>query len=290
MRVLVTGASGTVGSLVVPRLIERGATVRALSRDPAHRVFPEGVEPVEGDLERPATLDDVFDGVDAVMLYPHPETAEEVVDRIRNAGARRIVLISSASVQTAPGADTEHNHGHQHHRPVEEAVERSGLEWTHLRGGEFMVNDLDSFPDSVRAEGMVRAPRGDEPGAPVHEADMADMAAATLLEDGHHGRAYEITGPESLTPAQRTEVISLALGREITFVPLTLAEARELWLARGVPPELCDWLLWEPGPEDDGTDSDPTPDEYVSPDYQRVIGRPGRTYAQWVADHLDAFR
>ncbi|MFE9244134.1 NAD(P)H-binding protein [Nocardiopsis sp. NPDC006938] len=289
MRVLVTGASGTVGSLVVPRLLEGGAAVRALSRDPARRVFPEGVEPVAGDLEAPATLDGVFDGVDAVMLYPHPETAEEVVRRARAAGVRRIVLMSSASVETDPGADTDHNYGHLHHRPVEEAVERSGLEWTHLRGGEFMVNDLDSLPDSVRSEGVVRAPRGDEPAAPVHEADMADVAAAALVEGGHHGRAYVITGPEPVTPAERTAVISRALGREITFVPLTLAQARELWLARGVPPELCDWLLWEPATDEEtGTGSDPQ--ECVSPDYERVMGRPGRTYARWVADHLDAFR
>ncbi|USY22930.1 NAD(P)H-binding protein [Nocardiopsis exhalans] len=287
MRILVTGASGTVGSEVVPRLLERGAAVRALSRDPANRVFPEGVEPVAGDLDRPESLEGAFDGVEAVMLYPHPETAEEVVARIRAAGARRIVLMSSASVETAPEADTSDNFGHQHHRPVEEAVERSGLEWTHLRGGEFMVNDLDSYPDSVRAEGVIRAPHGDNPGVPVHEADMADMAVAALLEDGHHGRAYEVTGPEHITPAERAAVISQALGRAITFEHLTTAQAREMWLSQGVPPEICDWLLWEPDPEDS---TEWAADEFVSKDYEQVIGRPGRTYAQWVADHLDAFR
>lgn len=287
MRILVTGAGGTVGSEVVTRLLERGAAVSALSRDPASRVFPEGVEPVTGDLDRPDSLEGAFDGVDAVMLYPHPETAEEVVARIRAAGVRRIVLMSSASVETDPGADTSGNFGHQHHRPVEEAVERSGLEWTHLRGGEFMVNDLDSYPGSVRAEGVIRAPNGDHPAVPVHEADMADMAVAALLEDGHHGRAYEVTGPEHITPAERAAVISRALGREISFEHLTTAQARELWISQGVPPEVCDWLLWEPGPEDD---TEWAADEFVSKDYERVIGRPGRTYAQWVADHLDAFR
>lgn len=287
MRILVTGANGTVGSEVVPRLLERGATVRALSRDPASRVFPEGVEAVAGDLERPESLAGAFDGVDAVMLYPYPETAEEVVARIRAAGARRIVLMSSASVETDPEADTSHNFGHRHHRPVEEAVERSGLEWTHLRGGEFMVNDLDSYPDSVRTEGVIRAPNGDQPGVPVHEADMADMAVAALLEEGHHGRAYEVTGPEHITPAQRAAVISQALDREIAFEHLTTAQARELWTSQGVPPEICDWLLWEPDPQDS---TEWAPDEFVSKDYERVIGRPGRTYAQWVTDHLDAFR
>jgi len=71
----------------------------------------------------------------------------------------------------------------------------------------------------------------------------------------------------------------------VAFVELTLAEARDLWLARGVPPEICDWLLWEPH-----GDGDADPGDCVSPDYERVMGRPGRTYARWVDDHLDAFR
>ena len=287
MRILVTGASGTVGSLVVPQLIERGAAVRALSRDPANRSFPAGVEPVAGDLDQPETLDGVFDGVDAVLLYPHPETAAEVVRRMETAGVRRVVLLSSSSVED-DGDGTEGSFGHQVHRPVEYALERSGMEWTHLRSGEFMINDLDSYADSVRSEGVIRAPNGDEPGAPVHEADISGVAATVLLEDGHHGHAYELTGPEPITPAQRTAVIAGALGREVTFVPLTLAEARELWISQGVPPEVCDWLLWEPDPADAGAEWDL--DQIVSKDYERVMGRPGRTYAQWVADHLDAFR
>ncbi|GAB3697471.1 NAD(P)H-binding protein [Nocardiopsis oceani] len=287
MRILVTGASGTVGSLVVPQLIERGATVRALSRDPANRVFPDGVDPVAGDLDRPETLDGVFDGVDAVLLYPHSETAAEIVRRMEAAGVRRVVLLSSSSVED-DGDGTDGSFGHQVHRPVEYALERSGMEWTHLRGGEFMINDLDSYADSVRSEGVIRAPNGDEPGAPVHEADISEVAATALLEDGHHGRAYELTGPEPITPAQRTSVIAGALGREVTFVPLALAEARELWISQGVPPEVCDWLLWEPDPADAGAAWDL--DQIVSKDYERVMGRPGRTYAQWVADHIDAFR
>lgn len=117
---------------------------------------------------------------------------------------------------------------------------------------------------------------------------MADMAVAALLQDGHRVRAYEITGPGHISPAQRAAVIAQALGREITFVPLTPAEARQLWISQGVPPEVCDWLLWESDPEDEGAGW--APGEFVSKDYERVMGHAGRTYARWVADHLDAFR
>ncbi|MGQ4268637.1 NAD(P)H-binding protein [Nocardiopsis changdeensis] len=276
--VLVTGAGGTVGGLVVPELRERGLRVRALTRDPSRRTFPAGVEVAAGDLADPATLDGVFDGVDAVFLFPVAETAAAVVDLMRRAGVRRVVVLSSTSV--SDGDDTDF--GYRHHRPVEEAVERSGLEWTHLRAGEFMANDLDSYSGSVRAEGVVRAPHGDRPWAPVHEADLADAAVAALTGSGHHGKAYTLTGPETVTAAERAAAIGAALGREVRFVHLSNEEARELWISQGVPPEVCDWLLWE---APDGWD----PSGLVSSDYEKITGRRGRTYAQWADDHRADF-
>lgn len=276
--VLVTGAGGTVGSHVVPGLLERGVRVRALTRDPARRAFPAGTEVAAGDLADPATLDGAFDGVDAVFLFPVAETAAQVVDRMRRAGVRRAVVLSSTSV--TDGDDTDF--GHRHHRPVEEAVERSGLEWTHLRAGEFMANDLDSHPATVRAEGVIRAPHGDRPWAPVHEADIADAAVAALTGDGHHGKVYTLTGPELITLAHRAAAIGRALGREVRPVHLSDEQARELWISQGVPPQMCDWLLWEPPADWD-------PAGLLSDDYERITGRPGRTYARWAADHRADF-
>lgn len=287
MHVLVTGAGGAVGGLVARSLLSEGARVSALTRSPGERSFPGGVRALGGDLTDLDSLDGAFDGVDAVFLLVPAENRGAVVERMRAAGVRRVVVLSSSSVED-DGDGSEGNFGHMHHRPLEYAVERSGLEWTHVRGGEFMLNDLDDFPASVREEGVIRAPHGDQPGAPVHERDVAEVAVAALLREGHTGRAYELTGPEAITPAQRTGVLSRALGRKISFVHLSLAQARELWISRGLPPELCDWLLWEPEPEDEGAEWDLS--EIVSPDYERVMGRPGRTYASWVADHLDAFR
>ncbi|MFL1375899.1 NAD(P)H-binding protein [Nocardiopsis protaetiae] len=276
--VLVTGAGGTVGGLVVPGLLERGLRVRALTRDPARRTFPAGAETAAGDLADPATLDGVFDGVDAVFLFAVAETAAEVVDRMRRAGVRRVVVLSSTSV--TDGDDTDF--GYRHHRPVEEAVERSGLEWTHLRAGEFMANDLDSYSESVRAEGVVRAPHGDRPWAPVHEADIADAAVAALTGPGHHGRVYTLTGPELVTAAERAAAIGAALGREVRFVHLGNAEARELWISQGIPPEICDWMLWE-------APDDWDPAGLISTHYEEITGRRGRTYARWAADHRADF-
>ncbi|MBE2997504.1 NAD(P)H-binding protein [Nocardiopsis sp. HNM0947] len=287
MHVLVTGAGGAVGGLVAESLLSEGAQVSALTRSPDRCSFPDGVRVLGGDLTVPDSLDGVFDGVDAVFLLVLARDHDAVVERMRAAGVRRVVVLSSSSVEN-DGDGSEGNFGHMHHRPLEYAVERSGMEWTHVRGGEFMLNDLDDFPASVRTEGVIRAPHGDQPGAPVHERDVADVAVAALLREGHTGRAYELTGPEAITPAQRAEVISRALGRTVSFVHLSLAEARELWISNGVPPQLCDWLLWGSDPEDEGAEWDLS--QIVSPDYERVMGHPGRDYASWVADHVDAFR
>lgn len=122
MTILVTGATGVVGRNVVRQLVEAGEDVRAMSRRPA-----DGA--VYGDLLKPETVP--FDGVDRMYLFPVDETAREVVARARDAGVRRIVDLSAASVTIG-----------LHVNPVEQAVEESGLEWTHVRPAGFMANLL----------------------------------------------------------------------------------------------------------------------------------------------------
>lgn len=127
---------------------------------------------------------------------------------------------------------------------------------------------------------MVRELHGDVRGAPVHEADVADIAVLALLEDGHNGSTYAVTGPEPITRREQVQLIGDLLGHEIRFAEITLEQARVRWRGRGVPDDAIEYIIRPPSPG-----SDP-----VSPDYQRTVGRRGRTYAQWVADNLDAFR
>jgi len=125
MTILVTGATGNVGRLVVRGLAGR-AEVRAVSRKPATGT-------VYGDLDDPDSIP--FDGVERLYLFAYPPTAQEVVDRAVKAGVRRIVTLSSGAVTY--GYDTSH------HLPVEQAVEASGAEWTHLRPGIAAANKID---------------------------------------------------------------------------------------------------------------------------------------------------
>ncbi|GAA2898802.1 NAD(P)H-binding protein [Streptosporangium fragile] len=273
MTILVTGATGTVGRHVVGGLLRAGASVRALTRSPETAGLPDEVEVVRGDLTAPESVEPALAGVDRVYLFPVPETAEAVVRLAGKAGVRRVVVLSSVSADYAEGDLS----GDQH-RAVEQAVEASGLEWTHVRPGEFMANLLFLWAPSIQAESVVRAPYGDAESAMVHEADIADVAVKALLEEGHAGAKYALTGPEALTKVEQVRIIGEVLGREVRFEELTREQTRELWISQGMPPEAVDWLLMPPPPK-----------AVVGPTAEQVTGRPARTFAQWVADHRADF-
>ncbi|MEV4217119.1 NAD(P)H-binding protein [Nonomuraea sp. NPDC049725] len=285
MRVLVTGATGNVGRQVTAGLIQAGVEVRALTRDPARAELP-GAEVVQGDLTKPETVP--FDGVDRMFLFPEPSTAKEIVERAERAGVRRIVVLSSGAV--TGGFDTTF------HPLVEQAVEDSGLEWTHLRPGEFAANKLALWGPSIRAERLVRDANPDAAWFPVHERDVADVALKALLEEGHHGKAYDINGPELISLRDQVRAIADALGEEVGFEEVSPEEAREIYLRMGgFAAEAADFLLgftdYDGNPADpaDSQDFDPSSLGPL-PTAQSVTGKPPRTFAQWARDRVEDFR
>lgn len=284
MTVLVTGATGNVGRHVVDRLARAGAKVRAFTRRPGEAAFPDGVEVIGGDLSRPDTVAPALDGVERMYLFPQayltpwPESfadviqTTELVELARKAGVRRLVMLGSSDPDFSGVGG------------LEQAVRESGLEWTILRPGEFAVNKLDYWAPSIRAAGVVRAAYADAQGTPIHEVDIAEVATAALLEDGHTGKHYELTGPEVLTVHEQVAAIAKGIGRPIRFEELTHEQAREELLGHGMPAEVIDELILA-YPEGY---ADYTPP--VSPAFQEVTGRPGRTLAEWAADHAAEFR
>jgi len=278
MRVLVTGATGNVGRLVVDQLLGTGVQIRALTNNPTKANLPEGVEVAEGFIGKPETVKGTLPGIDRLYLAPYPKTAQAVVDLAVEAGVTRIVDLSSSGADDEANADPASWWFYAVERAVEGAP---GLEWTHLRPGEFMLNAL-TWADSIRAEGVVRAAYGAAAYAPLDLQDVAAVAAKALLEDGHHGRKYAMTGPESLSKIEKVRIIGEVLGREIRFVEIGHAEARDEMLALGYG-EAADWLL----DGDARMIGHPQPVLSTVPD---LLGRPARTLAQWVRDHADAFR
>ncbi|AXK32830.1 NAD-dependent epimerase/dehydratase family protein [Streptomyces armeniacus] len=277
MTILVTGATGTVGHEVARQLAAAGHRVRALTRDPARAEaegrLPEGVAAVAGDLTRPETVLGALEGATGLHLInfggddyaPLDGAGAELVRLAEKAGVRRVTMLLGGEKG-----------------PVEQAVEASGMAWTHLQPVEFMANALD-WAESVRAEGEVRAAFAHTRSAMVHEADIAAVAVAALTEDGHGGRTYTLTGPEALTRPEKVRVLAEAVGRDIRYVELTEEQARAAWAAEGHSPETIEFFVWVHG-------NTPEIGYTVVPTVEEVTGRPARTFAQWAAEHADAFR
>ncbi|GAA3047850.1 SDR family oxidoreductase [Actinokineospora globicatena] len=274
MRVLVTGATGNVGRHVVDELLAAGVAVRAMTRRPETARFAEDVEVVGGDLDAPETLEGAFEGVDGLYLFAAGKTAS-VLEQAKRAGVTRVVLLSSASVGFGDEQVGES------HRVAEEAVEDSGLEWTHLRPGMFATNLLE-WAASIREEGVVREPYGLSAQTAIHEVDIAEVAVAALTTDRHVGQVLALTGPQVQTKVEQARTIGAAIGREIRFEELT-PEQWKAELPEEVPGWVADWLLavWAGATE--------IPETALST-VEDVLGKPARTLAQWAADHADDFR
>lgn len=269
--ILVTGATGTLGREVVDRLVARGARVRALTRNPAEAGMPDGVEAVYGDLADPATLAPALDGVTALHLLSIAgadsaplQTGPEIVALATAAGVRRVTVLG-----TGEG-------------PVEQAVAASDLEWTTLWPIDVMANTL-GWAEAICTEGVVREPFGGRRTASVDEADFAAAVATVLVEGGHAGRTYVVTGPEALTPGEKVQAIGAAIGREVPFDELTPDQARAQWRAQGWPDEGIDFML-------DMWATVASSVAEVTTAVEQITGRPPRRFVEWAADHVPAFR
>jgi uncharacterized protein YbjT (DUF2867 family) len=279
MVTVVFGARGNVGRHVAAGLSSAGEKVRLTSRTPESAGFPPGAQVVAADLDRPDTLPAALDGAQRVFIYAKPEGIEGFVAAAESAGVQHVVLLSSGAV-VLPNSDR--NPIAQMHRAVESAIERSSLAWTFIRPGMFATNTLLWWRKSIRDEGLVRVPYADAQTAPVHEKDMAALAVTALTQPGHRGRAYAVSGPESVSLRGQVDDISAAIGRAITVELISLEQAR-VELGKTMPPIGVEAVLagWQAGT---------TGPAQVSTIVADVTGRPAHTFAQWARDHADDFR
>ncbi|WP_327093607.1 NmrA family NAD(P)-binding protein [Nocardia vinacea] len=268
MTILVTGATGNTGRHVVAEVLRRGRAVRALTRDPqrAANLLPAGAELVAGTHTEPGTLDAALGGVTGLHITVTAgvaETGPELVRRAVSAGVERITILWGGYVG-----------------PAETAVAESGVAWTRLEPQEFMSNAL-TWVDSIRDEAVVREPF-DFPSAIVHEADLGAVAATALIEDGHAGRAYNLNGPQALTTRERVAMLADALGRDLAFEQISNEQAVERLRQQGVSRADAEYVVgWYADPPESAR----TPDGTV----ERILGRPARTFAEWVAEHKNRF-
>ncbi|MFE3259179.1 SDR family oxidoreductase [Nocardia sp. NPDC059229] len=280
--IVVTGATGNVGSALVRELAEAGEKVVAVSRGEKPVDLPEGAEHRRADIGELDSFAEAVAGARALfLLITGPQlvtgpAAAEVLETVAAAGVRRVAFLSSQGAVTRPGSD-----GYARTLEFEQALAASDLEWTVLRPGGFFSNTF-AWIEPVRAERMIPAPFGDVGLPQVDPADIAAMAAAALREDGHDRQIYTVTGPELVTPRQQAQALAAALGEPLRFAELTREQARVNML-RFMPESVADHTLTILG--------EPTPEEQlVSGDVERVLGRRATGYAEWAARVAPAFR
>jgi len=275
-RILVMGATGEVGGRVLRGLGERGEAATGASRDPGGAASRAGGAWVELDLERPATFGPALEGVDRLFMVARPGdddpevTAAPLLDAARAAGLSRVVSL------TAIGVDQEPEFGL---RRVELLAEASGLEFTHLRPNFFMqIFAAPPLLPGILATGALRLPTGDARLSYVDTRDIADVAVASLTGEGHGGRAWTLTGPESLHHDDVARALSEASGTDIRYEALTEAEASAQMADAGLSPARVERLLGFYRRVRAGFAAP------VHDDIERVLGRPPRPFAGFAAD------
>jgi uncharacterized protein YbjT (DUF2867 family) len=273
--ITVTGATGNVGRALVRMLVEAGRPVTAVARQIGPEDVPAGVRAVPADLGEPAGLGPALAGADALFLLVAGDDPAGVLAQAKAAGVTRVVLLSSQGVGTRPGG------AYAHAAAFEQCVAGSGLDCTVLRSGGMASNAL-AWAEPIRAHRTAAAPFA-EVGLPfVDPEDVAAVAAAVLTGDGHDGATYVLTGPEPISPRRRAEAVAAAIGEPVAFHEQSREQAREQMSA------------FMPAPVVEGTLAilgEPTAAEQaVSPDVEKILGRPATPFAAWAARNAAAFR
>jgi uncharacterized protein YbjT (DUF2867 family) len=239
--ILVTGATGNVGSHLVRNLRATDVSVRAFVRDPAKArgLFGDDVDLAVGDYGNPHSVRASFDGVDRVFLLTpnHPRQVEyerNVIDAAVAAGVRRIVKLSTITADP----DSEGRFA-AWQGEAEALLKASGLPAVILRSSYHMTNVL-FFTESIKAAGKIFAPIDDAKIAMIDRRDLAAVAALVLSEDGHDGRTYVLTGPETITYRDVAAQLSQTIGKPVEFVDVPDEAALAAALQAGAP----EWLAY----------------------------------------------
>lgn len=283
--ILVVGGTGTIGSEVT-RLLKAGhAEFKALVRDPAKAktLASQGVATVAGDLRQPSTLPGALAGVEKVFVVT-PLVPDQVQMRAaliaaaKAAGVRHFVM--STGIGAAPDAPVQLGRWHGENQ---KQVQDSGMAWTFVQPGYFMQNLL-MYGEAIRNSGEFYMPLGDGKVSWIDARDIAAVAATALTTPGHENRVYPVTGPEALSGAELAAILSETAGHTVSYVPISLDQAKQAMMAMGMTEALADAMnevnAFAPAGHLAG----------VLDTVEKVTGRPARTFRQFAQEYAAAFR
>jgi len=279
--ILVFGATGTTGGEVARQLIAAGQKPRLLVRDPSKaREFQRTAEIVQADLDRPESLGPAMKGIEQLYLVSAggpsgPDLEAHAIEAAKKTGVRHVVKLSVIGAET-PGLIIA-----QWHAKSEKRLRESALKWTMLRPGNFMSNAL-GWAGTIKSKGVFYQSSGDGRWAAIDPADIAAVAVKALTTPGHEGRAYTLTGPESMSAAQYAATLSSVLGKPVKFVDIPL-EALRSGMPKSMPPAYIEALIelftaMRAGKVDKVTDG-----------VEQVTGRRAGTFEAWARRNAAAF-
>lgn len=277
--VLVTGATGTVGSAVVEQLADRSVRVRMAARDTAAVDPRDGVETVGFDFERPETWGATLADVDRLFLVRPPNVGvgrlKEFADAAARVGVLHVVYLSVLGAEKNPLVP---------HYRMERHLESADVAHTFLRAANFMQNFSEIHREDVVERGEIYVPAGDDETGFVDARDVAAVGVAALTEPGHENRAYDVTGPEALDCYEIAEAFTDILGRLISYPEPSIPRFVWRMRSRGVPYPMIGVMVVLYTVTRLGRSG------RVSDDARRVLGREPRSIREFVEDYASRFR
>lgn len=281
--IVVTGPTGTIGRPLIQHLVQRGEQVRAVVRHPVAGNLPRDVEVVECDLSRPEGLGAALRNVRALFVHPRAVgvAAPDLLHLAAGQGVQRVVGLSAINVDDALDHQPSRFQGDRN-KEVEDSIACSGLPWVSVRAGAFAINISMVWAAQIRGgSNVVRGPYGSFAEAVIHEQDLAEVIAAALCDQTLAGR-IPVTGPQAPTYAQMVTTIGEVIGRPLRYEEVPVTESIEGMVSQGVPRPFVEALMARYGRDIE------KPVE-VSGNVAQILGRPAKTYSEWVADHAAAF-
>ena len=284
-KILVTGATGNVGSAVLRNLGTTDVNLRALAHDEskAQSLKDRGVEAVVGDFLEPDTLIPALQGVSTVLLITpiHPEQvtqASNVIKAAKESGNDpRIVRLSvHQASQEAPSRNS------RQHAQIEDELRSSGLPYTLLRPTTFMQNTL-ATARTVASEGRIYQPFKDGKLGMIDARDIGEVAAKVLTEEGHEGKTYTLTGPNAISFHDIAEILSEVLRKKVDYVPISLEKAKEAMLGMGLSEWRADVLIEYAKAHSEGYSN------FTTEDVEQLTGHTATSYRAFASDFERAF-
>jgi uncharacterized protein YbjT (DUF2867 family) len=282
--ILVTGATGMIGRPLIEVLSTAGVEIRAVTRNPQAAGLPAHVEVVAGDPSRLDTIAAALRGVTALFLHPRAvaDAAFELLALAREQGVQRVVALSAMNIDD-PLDQQPSRYNRDRNKEAEDAAVASGLEWVSLRSSSFASNTLQAWGAQIRAGDVVRYVYAAFEESLLDERDLAEVGGRALLTDDLLGRRLMLSGPQSLSHAEMVATIGSVIGRPLRYQEIAPEVVKRGMIANGFSEPFVEALLaryargiGQAAP--------------VTGEVERILGRPARTYAAWVADHADAFR